>query len=120
MLTPSPIVALNRISIYYCFCVCTALPEMLEISPNGNNFDIYPTSMITIRVSFTLSPVNDISTTGILNDSEILQVKRNLVYNLVFACLEKKTTFIIGAFLFIYHKYVLTLITKIRIINIAH
>ena len=71
---------------------------MLEISPNGNNFDIYPTSMITSGVSFRLSPVNDTSTTGILNDGGILQVKRNLEYNLVFACLEKKSTFVIGVF----------------------
>ena len=71
---------------------------MLEISQNGNNFDIYPTSRITSRVSYTLSPFNDTSTTGILNDGGILQVRRNLEYNILFVCLDKNTSFIIGVF----------------------
>ena len=71
---------------------------MLEISPNGNNFDIYPTSMITSGVSYTLSPFNDTSTTGILTDGGILQVKRNDEYNILFLCLDKNTSFVIGVF----------------------
>ena len=72
---------------------------MLEISRNGNNFDIYPTSMITTGVAYTLSPLNGTSSTGILNDSGILQVKQNLEYNLLFDCLDKNTSFTIGVFL---------------------
>ena len=71
---------------------------MLEISPNKNNFDIYPTSRIASGVSYTLEPVNDTSTTGIFNDGGILQVKRNLEYNLRFVCLDKNTSFIISVF----------------------
>ena len=71
---------------------------MLEISPNGNNFDIYPTSRITSGVSYTLSPFDDTSTTGILTNGGILQVKRNLEYNLLFVCLNKSTSFLIGVF----------------------
>ena len=71
---------------------------MLQISPNGNNFDIYPTSISTSGVSYTLSPVNDTSTTGILTNSGILQVTRNLEYNLHFVCLNKNTSFLIGVF----------------------
>ena len=66
---------------------------MLEISPNGNNFDIYPTSRITSGVSYTLSRFNDTSTTGALNDGGILQVNRNVEYNLLFVCLDKNTSF---------------------------
>ena len=81
------------------FCWFTDFPEMLRILPNGNHFDIYPTtSVITRGISYILSPFNGTSTTGTLNDGGILQVERNSEYNLLFVCLGENTTFVIGMF----------------------
>ena len=69
---------------------------MLKIYQNGSNFNVYPTTMTTSGVFYTLSQFNNASRTGILTDSGILLMDSNSEYDLIFACLDITIAFNIG------------------------
>ena len=63
---------------------------------NGSNFNVYPTTVMTSGVIYTLSQFNGANRTGILTDSGILLMDTNSEYHLLFVCLDDNVTFTIG------------------------
>ena len=72
---------------------------MLEVSPNGSNFIINPTAMMTSGVIYYLSSSNSIAT-GLLNDSGILLMVSDSDYDLILFCLDKSINYSIGKLFF--------------------